>query len=93
MVPYTTISDTDGAFALAFADVGMGWARYLVSAGADQLQQYMLANAASISSSNRRMWLQSRDGRGSAWRVWLSANMLLLFQAWSQLWNAAVSRH
>jgi hypothetical protein len=34
MVPYTTISDTDGAFALAFADVGMGWARYLVSAGA-----------------------------------------------------------
>ena len=35
MVPYTTISDTDGAFALAFADVGMGWARYLVSAGAE----------------------------------------------------------
>lgn len=34
MVPYTSISDTDGAFALAFADVGMGWARYLVSAGA-----------------------------------------------------------
>ena len=26
MVPYTSISDTDGAFALAFADVGMGWA-------------------------------------------------------------------
>lgn len=49
MVPYTSISDTDGAFALAFADVGMGWARYLVSAGADQLQQCMLANAASIS--------------------------------------------
>jgi hypothetical protein len=38
MVPYTSISDTDGAFALAFADVGMGWARYLVSAGANELQ-------------------------------------------------------
>ena len=33
MVPYTQISDTDGGFALAFADVGLGWAKYLVSAG------------------------------------------------------------
>jgi len=33
MVPYTSISDTDGAYAMAFQAVGLGWAKYLVSAG------------------------------------------------------------
>ena len=27
------ISSSDGAFAMAFVDVGLGWAKYLVSAG------------------------------------------------------------